>query len=153
MNVNLLLQVREEILMYPHTYNQSDFCGTAHCIGGHAVAIADPRFWNEWRNNNDGPQKITARAEELIKHPSYGGLCGFACDWPEEWADRYDDATCNKERAQVAADVIIDFIVTDGWMKPADPTLNPLEKGHETEGHQLLGTTEQASPRTAPTAV
>jgi hypothetical protein len=58
------------------------------------------------------------------------GLFGSGCLWPEKFLGQYGHIS-----AATAAEAIIDFIITDGWTKPADwaalaeisPELAPVE--------------------------
>jgi len=44
-STDLLLRVNRSILAHPESYNQGQWCGTACCIGGHAVIAVgiDPK--------------------------------------------------------------------------------------------------------------
>jgi hypothetical protein len=129
MNVGLLLQVRERILASPENYNQAAYCGTICCIAGHAVQIALPAQWTRM----DGQGIIDASKVLLaIGHDQYERLCTFSSQWPEEFSNRYRTGLM-KDRAEAAADAIIDFIITDGWTVPAD--LSRLQTSAPEEAH------------------
>lgn len=124
MNISLLLAVRERILTHPETYSQARFCGTPCCIAGHIVYIADGNI------HNSDHRDLQARAEQLLG-TSPGLLFCCSCYWPT----KFQTLDC-KVSAPVAAEAIIDFIITDGWTKPADwkalaevsPNLIPVEQ-------------------------
>lgn len=125
MNVELLQKVKAAILAKPETYRQSSWCGTAHCIAGHAVAIAKPEVFAE-------AQRLEARqsfceADDLIrntasrllklggqKSTAWKSLCHSAADWPEKFSDRYSRCNTPKHRARIAADRIDSFIESKG---------------------------------------
>ena len=116
-NFGLLLEVRAAILAKPETYSQEWFCGTAHCIAGHAVAIADPALWLNCRDGSDFDSKeVSNRATELLRlsWDQDARLCSFPSTWPNRLRDRYLAATTDRERAEVAADRIDHFIATGG---------------------------------------
>ena len=113
MNVELLLKVKEAIQAVPEKYDQSAFCGTAYCIAGYAVAIAEPRLWAAAQNKGfDGEQSVWHAAAELLDMPEeeYESLTDPACCWPEPFATKYMLADSDTDRAAAACGVIDYFI-------------------------------------------
>lgn len=123
MNIGLLLEVRDRILAHPENYNQGSFCGTVCCIAGHMVFAADGKYVEH--EPADGflmsSYRVRDRAAELLGTDP-NGLFGTGIIWPPEHYGALFGATTPRERAQAAADAIIDFIITDGWTKEADPS-------------------------------
>jgi len=106
MNVELLLKVKERILMHPNQYDMQYFhyppredprywnCATTHCIGGWAEVIMD---------DTDTAEKLLNLSEEQATR-----LFHVDC-WPERFftEDRWTNTL-------VAADRIDFFILTEG---------------------------------------
>lgn len=123
MNVELLQKVKAAILAKPEEYNQYEWCGTAQCIAGHAVALALPEEYAD--AVKDGHDEVT-----LLVLNRKGEVLGFSEDdnedwyrsyrlfysdhWPPNLEGRYDNAKTPKERAQIGAERIDLFIATNG---------------------------------------
>lgn len=117
MNVELLLKVKEAILAQPEMYDQDEFCESAHCIAGFAVAIAEPQTWRLLKEKADGPMQVSYAARRLLDVPdrfNWQSLCGHAWQWPAPFDDQYAVAESSLSRAQVAAARIDHFIATGG---------------------------------------
>lgn len=120
MNVELLLKVKEAILADPKTYDQENWCGTACCIAGHAVAIAQPSLYLGARDGMGGGAAIVYDAANLaldLYGYEFDKLCASGDNWPEPFASEYceaDAAGDAGQRAAVAARRIDHFIATDG---------------------------------------
>jgi hypothetical protein len=112
MNVELLLKVKAAILAHPETYIQSQFCGTAFCIGGHAVAIARPDVWKSLVLHDDAGT-INSIAKYLLDmdEEAYDSMTDVARYWPEPFCDNYWAAKNDPiARAKVAASIIDHYI-------------------------------------------
>lgn len=122
MNTKLLLKVKAAILAEPakfrmELYFQSETsspCGTAACIGGHAIAIS--RKWKRLRAGFklDSYHPEASRCLEIAPDSEQADSLFSAGMWPRQFRDRYYKARTAKQRAKAAADRIDHFIATEG---------------------------------------
>jgi hypothetical protein len=113
MNIERLLAIKEAILKEPQRYNQTWFripdyssCGTAHCIGGWAVALfgsPSDTF------NSQSAQKILDLNREQAENLFFEDPAGFEKIWAEP-----DETFTLEDRAKLAAKRIDFFIKTNG---------------------------------------
>lgn len=137
MNIQLLEQIKQQILAEPLQFNMYDFfrrhdneeyrkehrmpeipnCGTAACTAGWAIAIV----------NNENPKQACERVLESQVSPSYTAalhlgmdyhnakMLFFTCNWPEPFQEDYRQAMVARDFpkcAQIACDRIDHFIKT-----------------------------------------
>lgn len=121
MNVELLQKVKAAILAKPQTYRQVYWCGTEHCIAGHAVAIAQPKTWaRALKLDASGDDRacdlVEKAARKLLRldNEKFWRLCGGAGDWPSGFAERYFMRKTKRGKAAVAASYIDAFIAAKG---------------------------------------
>lgn len=123
MNVPLLRKVQQRILAEPEQFNMDtwgvrpdgvgafkfdiveDACGTAACIGGHALLIASPKLSGLAYHYTD-----EAAAIALELPPYEAAVLFYVGNWPWKYADAYLAAETREERAKIASDRIDDFI-------------------------------------------
>lgn len=139
LNVELFNKVKEHILEEPNRFLMGDFCltkeilgkdhfhgeyctddydepkvkfaacGTAACIAGWAVLLGDGITGKQLNDLNSN--QIWERAEKLLGiTPVEADGLFYEANWPLPYRDRYDDATSQKELAEVGAERIDHFI-------------------------------------------
>lgn len=136
MNVELLRKVQAEILKEPRRFRMDKWvnldavgvgdsdppCGTAACIGGYAVILAQGEV--------DHVEDWKKRAEDLWGHGgSFAGVTArqqleltsqeaerlfYINGWPDEYANQYVGTINPAKRARIACDRIDHFIKTEG---------------------------------------
>jgi hypothetical protein len=129
MNILLLRQVQQQILREPRQFmmtyvffegcndsrlSQERFrvpnCNTAACIAGWTISISRGTSPKRAREETDG---WLATAQALLCIPDQKlFLLG---DWPTVYEKRWWSANNSQEQAQVASDVIDNYIETNGW--------------------------------------
>lgn len=124
MNTKLLNQVAEAILDEPRKFNMDDFvmpsdkspCGTACCIGGHAIAIAYRyKKLSDVRQIYDRGCTISSAAKAALKLVGFGAENLFyTLNWPTEFKEAYDKSKSFAVRAEIAFWRIQHFIATEG---------------------------------------
>lgn len=133
MNVEMLTEIKARILAEPDAFRMDTWtCGTAHCIAGWALRLADmpvinaeAQPWLQLTTNGDEPGQAAADVlglsmdydgddDDFDDNVSEAGRLFHVTHWPEDLQERYEDATSRSERAQVAAKRIDRFIATDG---------------------------------------
>jgi hypothetical protein len=123
MNVPLLRKVQQRILAEPEHFDMDtwgvlpdgvgaftfseaeEVCGTAACIGGHALLIASPELSGLAYHYTDD-----AAAIALGLSASEASLLFYVGNWPWRYADAYFASETREERAKIASDRIDDFI-------------------------------------------
>lgn len=130
MNIQLLLQVKEQILKEPLQFRMENWfsdvspffipnCGTTACIGGWAVAILKqitPREAALENGVTDFSRNAAARYALLLTEAQAERLF-YRTSWPDRFRDDYLWARHNQDMtkaAQVAAERIDHFIATNG---------------------------------------
>lgn len=127
MNVKLLEQVKGAILKHPENFDMELYaygtvvadkqappeCGTTACIAGWAIAIHDGVV--EEPQSIGQEMKIWQRAEEVLDLDSEQGRTLFhVSKWPEVFRRGYKCAESDADMAQIAAERIDRFIVSNG---------------------------------------
>jgi hypothetical protein len=92
-------------------FSNTTYCGTAHCIAGWALVLVGE---GEMLPTGLG-RDIVARASEHLDI-SEGDARGlfFTTSWPEEFEDRYIDASSVYDRAGIAVERIRAFMEHKG---------------------------------------
>ena len=136
MNKTLLLKVKAAILAKPERFDMDNWCGTSHCIAGHAAVIAGwlkpnaayeflRRSWTPSANAkaddcdpdvvaSDGSHSAEPFARLLRLDEDQAERLFYSEEWPTPFAEAYKNATGPGARAGIAADRIDHFIATDG---------------------------------------
>ena len=122
MRVDILEKVKARILAEPEHFHMANWaievsednlgepwCGTTFCIGGQAaVAMGrNPFYGMPWE----------PRAYRDLLEMENGNLF-FSALWPSRFEIRYNTLSSNKDHvglAQLACEVIDDYIETNGW--------------------------------------
>lgn len=120
MNTELLIKVEQKILEEPsrfrmrrwHDYQSG--CGTAHCIGGHAVALSGKVKEHTDSYEDEGDEAAWDLPTELLQLTDKQALRLFSITyWPPEFRLYYRDDG-SRESAEIAAGRIRRFIETGG---------------------------------------
>lgn len=139
LNIPLIRRVQAALHTAPETYDQSTYCGSACCIGGHTVSLhhagqlvrdvgAHPRWgvahngYITWLPEVDD---LGAYAASLLGLPREFAqkhcLFGFGTGWPEPFRRRLAWAETAQEKAQVAID-LLDWVI-EQLDEPARPSV------------------------------
>ena len=93
MNIELLNKVKAAILEHPDKFHMGSWCGTACCIAGHVVQIADPECMRIVMERRLPGYWISDRAAELLELSNdEASRLFFVATWPEEDQEAADDA-------------------------------------------------------------
>jgi hypothetical protein len=133
MNVKLLRKIQKHILAEPARYEQNAIitigapgamcvaanrlypqCGTIACIGGWAILLTAKRRLKTSRyslNYLTLGKLLGVKKSQIAKLVSY---TDYATEWPDHFADKYNQAETPKARARIAAQRIDHFIKTKG---------------------------------------
>jgi hypothetical protein len=130
MNVELLRRIQRHIVEKPNRFLMESFvergedgervyksnvpqtfesCGTAACFAGWAVILSKPNL--DYVDYNDAEYRYRARS---LLGLQWDDLF-YTVNWPKQFSNRWHDAETPAERAQIASDVIDNYIETDGW--------------------------------------
>jgi hypothetical protein len=127
MNTKLLKRVREAIVQYPEQFDMGNWfennacssrCGTAACIAGWAVTLANAKYKESPRAAYDEVlnDEVSCPAERVLE--LLGGEANrlfYTMYWPDDFKQAYRDAKYDPvARARVGAERIDHFIKTQG---------------------------------------
>ncbi len=131
MNTKFLKQIAATILEHPKQFRMESFfstinsmeqrpdrCGTACCIAGWAIALAENLKPNEaWDSvcETEGEAEAHDIAKELLGlTENQADRLFYHEEWPHEFRDRYNCARSTTQKATVAAKRLARFIKTEG---------------------------------------
>jgi hypothetical protein len=128
MNIELLKEIRKNILKFPGQFNMLTYfastdsvgdaatgCGTAACIAGWAI------YLNKKKKKEDTTLESAVIPFDFV-HDKAQRLLGikntklfFDDRWPKPFCDDYMRADNKRDAARIAAKAIDDFIKTNEW--------------------------------------